>query len=114
MIAILDDAFVSSFRYFGVATVTEVHFPSTFDGVENSMNVGYYVYTVALAVQQEEVHFAPDTTKYVLKGFEHGMRVGVVAPSQHDIGDKIEQLKVVGIVFKKRGKGSKPDLHHFL
>jgi hypothetical protein len=50
MIAILDDAFVSSFGYFGVATVTEVHFPSTFDGVENRMNVGYYVYTVALAV----------------------------------------------------------------
>jgi hypothetical protein len=50
MIAILDDAFVSSFGYFGVATVTEVHFPCTFDGVENRMNVGYYVYTVALAV----------------------------------------------------------------
>ena len=40
--------------------------------------------------------------------------MGVVAKNQYDVGDRFEDLKVGGILFKKRGKCSKPDLHHVL
>jgi hypothetical protein len=40
--------------------------------------------------------------------------VGVVAGNQYEVGDRFDELKVVGMPFKKRGKRCKPDLHHVL
>jgi hypothetical protein len=38
----------------------------------------------------------------------------VVAGKQSEVGDRFEELKVVGVPFKNRGKRSKPDVHHVL
>jgi hypothetical protein len=50
MVAILDEVFVSGFRYFGVNVIGGTLFPNTFNIVEKGMNFGYLAHTVALAV----------------------------------------------------------------
>jgi len=40
--------------------------------------------------------------------------VGVVAGIKYEVGDRFDELKVVGMPFKKRGKRCTPDLHHVL
>jgi hypothetical protein len=60
------------------------------------------------------VDVAADATKRILYVFERGFGVGVVAGNQYEVGDRFDELKVVGMPFKKRGKRCKPDLHHVL
>jgi len=40
--------------------------------------------------------------------------VGVVAGNPYEVGDRFDELKVVGMLFKKRGKRCKRDLHYVL
>jgi hypothetical protein len=40
--------------------------------------------------------------------------VGVVAGNRSEVGDRFDELKVVGMPFKKRGKRCKSNLHHVL
>jgi hypothetical protein len=40
--------------------------------------------------------------------------VGVVAGNQYEVGDRFDELKLVGMPFDKRGNGWKPDLHNVL
>jgi hypothetical protein len=60
------------------------------------------------------VDIAADATKRILKVFEHGFGMGVVAGNQYEVGDRFDELKVVGMPFMKRGKHCKLDLHHAL
>jgi len=39
MVAILDEVFMSGFRYLGVTVVGSAHFPNTFDMVEKGINL---------------------------------------------------------------------------
>jgi len=38
----------------------------------------------------------------------------MVAGKQYKVGNRFDELKVVGMPFKKRGKRCEPDLHHVL
>jgi len=113
-VAILDDVFVSSLRYFGVTDMGRAPYPNTLDIMEKGINYTYRAYTVALMVWEIEVDVAADATKHVLKKFEHGFSVGVVAGNQNEVADRCYQLHFVGVPFKMRGKWSNSDIHYVL
>jgi hypothetical protein len=40
--------------------------------------------------------------------------MGVLAGNQYEVGDRFDELKVVGMPFRNRDKHCKPDLYHVL
>ena len=113
-VAILEKVVVSGFRYFGLTGIIRAHFTNIFGILQKEMNVLYLAPTVAHAALYKEMNVTAATTRFIGYVFEHSFGKEAVASKQYGVGDRFDELKVVGVPFLKMGKNCRTDHYGIL